>query len=43
MPGVIEIHQELPIGQAIEELLIIIISASDASEWENRVTYLPLR
>ncbi len=24
MPGVIEIHQELPIGQAIEELLTII-------------------
>ncbi len=42
MPGVIEIRQQVPIGEAIIELLIM-ISASDASEWENRVTYLPLR
>ena len=43
MPGVIEINkQRLSIGKAIEEILVI-AGASDPSEWENRVTYLPMR
>jgi hypothetical protein len=42
MPGVIEIPQHVPIGKAIDELLTI-IGASDASEWENKITFLPLR
>src|SRR4051794_29900171 len=41
MPGVIEIRQQVSIGQAISELLLL-IGASEASEWENRVTFLPL-
>ena len=42
MPGVIEIGDQVPIGRAIAELLLI-DGASDTSEWENKVTYLPLR
>lgn len=41
MPGVIIINDQLPFGQTIEELLIV-ISASDASEWEDRVVFFPL-
>jgi predicted nuclease of predicted toxin-antitoxin system len=41
MPGVIVIPQLLPIGQAIEEL-VIIIECSDQVEYENQITYLPL-
>lgn len=41
MPGVIEIPRHVPIGQAISELLTL-IGASDAADWENQVTYLPL-
>ena len=41
--GIIEVNKEkISIGQAVEELLML-IGASDASEWENRVIYLPLR
>jgi len=41
-PGVIEItKQKISIGQAIDEL-ILIEGASEAEEWENKVTYLPL-
>ncbi len=42
MPGVIEIRRQTAIGKAIDELLEV-IGASDASEWANKVTYLPLR
>lgn len=42
MPGVIEIGDQVPVGRAVAELLLI-DGASDASEWENKVTYLPLR
>lgn len=42
MPGMVEVSRKLSVGQAVEELLIF-IGASDAAEWENRVTYLPLR
>jgi predicted nuclease of predicted toxin-antitoxin system len=41
MPGVIIAHQNAPIGQIIEDLLTI-IGASEAAEYENKVTYLPL-
>lgn len=43
MPGVFEVRkQRMSTGQAINELLTL-IGASDAAEWENKVTYLPLR
>ena len=40
-PGVFIIPQQISIGAAIEELLLI-WSASEAEEWVNRVLYLPL-
>ena len=40
-PGVIIASQRLAIGVVVEELLLI-WSASEASEWVNRITHLPL-
>jgi hypothetical protein len=42
MPGVIEISQETPIGEAIEEL-ILIVECSLENEWHNQVIFLPLK
>jgi len=42
MPGVLEVGEHLPVGQAIEELLIV-AECSREGEWEGRVLYLPLR
>ena len=39
--GVFLVAQTLDVGTAIEELLVIWL-ASDASEWENRLEWLPL-
>jgi hypothetical protein len=41
MPGVFEVQRSMPIGQAIEELLLV-IECSVQSEWEGRMIYLPL-
>jgi hypothetical protein len=41
MPGVFAVSNQMPLGQAISELLLI-LGASDASEWENLVFYLPV-
>lgn len=40
-PGVIIVSQDLDIGAAIEDLLII-WAASDADEWRNQLGFLPL-
>ena len=40
-PGVFLIPQSLDVGNAIDELLLAWV-ASDASEWENRLVWLPL-
>ena len=40
-PGVFLIPQSIDIGSAIDELLLI-WSASEAVEWENRLVWLPL-
>jgi hypothetical protein len=40
-PGVFIIPQQISIGAAIEELLLI-WSASEEEEWVNRVLYFPL-
>ncbi len=42
MFGVFEIRDTVPIGDAIEEL-ILILEASSEEEWKDKVTYLPLR
>jgi hypothetical protein len=41
-PGVLLVPQYLPIGEAIEEL-VLIWAASDAEEWENRILRIPLQ
>jgi predicted nuclease of predicted toxin-antitoxin system len=41
MPGVIEVRDDLPIGQAIEEILTTLF-ASKPGELANRITYIPL-
>jgi hypothetical protein len=40
-PGLVIVSQELDIGRAIEELLLV-WAASEAEEWENTVIFLPL-
>jgi hypothetical protein len=40
-PGVIIVSQDVDIGAAIEDLLII-WAASDAEEWQNRLGFVPL-
>lgn len=42
MPGVFEISRALPIGRAIEEILLL-VECSLEGEWEGQVRYLPLR
>jgi len=40
-PGVIEMNQNMTIGQTVEELLLI-GGASEMSEYRDRLVYLPL-
>lgn len=42
MPGVFEVARKVPIGVAIEEILILAECSLDG-EWEGQVRYLPLR
>ena len=39
-PGVLLVAQDLPIGQAVETLLLI-WEASEPTEWENRLCLIP--
>lgn len=41
MPGVIEVRADLPIGQAIEEVLLVVLT-SEPAELANRVLFIPL-
>lgn len=41
MPGLFEIHPDLAIGQAIEDL-VLLATASRVGEWEGQVRFLPL-
>jgi hypothetical protein len=41
MPGVIEVADDLAIGQVIEDVLLL-AEHSEAGEWEGQVVYLPL-
>jgi predicted nuclease of predicted toxin-antitoxin system len=41
MPGIIIVRNTLPIGQVIEELLMI-LGASEPEEWNNLIAFLPL-
>lgn len=42
MPGVFEVSQNLPIGQAIEEILLLAECRLEG-EWEGHIRFLPLR
>ncbi len=41
MPGLFEVHPDLPVGQAIDDL-VLIATASLPGEWEGQVRFLPL-
>lgn len=40
-PGLFLLPQAVPIAQAIEDI-VVIWSASEAHEWRDRITWLPL-
>ena len=42
MPGVFEVGRTVPIGRAIEDILLLAEYSLDG-EWEGQVRYLPLR
>lgn len=42
MPGVFEVSRAVPIGRAIEDILLL-AECSLENEWEGQVRYLPLR
>ena len=42
MPGVFEVATHAPVGEVIEDMLLL-IGASVEGEWEGQVRYLPLR
>jgi hypothetical protein len=42
IPGVIAIPQKLPIGDAIEDLALL-VECSLESEWDNQVVFIPLK
>ena len=42
MPGIVLVPDTLPVGQAIEDLILMIGGSLD-HEWENQVRHLPLR
>jgi predicted nuclease of predicted toxin-antitoxin system len=41
MPGVFVVNDRMPVGRAIDELLMV-DDCSEPGEWEGRVLYLPL-
>jgi len=41
MPGVFEVGYTVPIGRAIEDILLL-AECSEEGEWEGQVRYLPL-
>jgi hypothetical protein len=42
MPGVFEVGRQVPIGTAIEEIVLLAECSLDG-EWDGQVRYLPLR
>jgi len=42
MPGIFEVSRKVPIGLAIEEILLI-AECGHEGEWEGQIRYLPLR
>ncbi|MDQ3750713.1 MAG: DUF5615 family PIN-like protein [Acidobacteriota bacterium] len=42
MPGIIAVSQSFPIGEAIEELALL-VECSLENEWRNQVVFIPLK
>jgi hypothetical protein len=42
MPGIFEVSREVPIGVAIDDILLL-AECSLEGEWEGQVRYLPLK
>jgi hypothetical protein len=42
MPGVFEVSQDVSIGTALDEILLLVL-CSDQDEWQGQVRFLPLR
>lgn len=42
MPGIFEVSRNVPVGLAVEEILLLAECSLD-KEWEGQVRYLPLR
>lgn len=42
MPGILAVSQYLPIGEAIEEI-VLLAECSLQDEWENQVLYIPIK
>ncbi|MEE8430824.1 MAG: hypothetical protein V3S16_06220 [Candidatus Desulfatibia sp.] len=42
MPGVLEVSRRVPIGAAIEDILLL-AEYSLEGEWDGQIRYLPLR
>ena len=42
MPGVFEISQEVAIGRAVDDILLLAL-CSDQEEWDGQVRFLPLK
>jgi hypothetical protein len=42
LPGVIEVSRFVPLGQAIDDILLLAELSRDG-EWEGQILYLPLR
>ena len=42
MPGVFELSQNVSIGRALEEILLLVL-CSDQDEWQGQVRFLPLK
>jgi hypothetical protein len=41
MPGVFEVNRFVPVGRAIEDILLLVECSLD-NEWEGQIRYLPL-
>lgn len=42
MPGVFEVSQDVSIGTALDEILLLVL-CSDKEEWQGQVRFLPLK
>jgi predicted nuclease of predicted toxin-antitoxin system len=42
MSGVIEVDDDLPVGQAINDILLV-VESSERGEWEGQIIYIPLQ